>query len=1029
MVMGRRPKSTPISYLGKNSINSIKRTKIRNKVLSNQSNNGHEDADYVSSERNCVNHSDEGADSLDTNAEDGQHELCTKSNRAKLSKGRKCLKSKDVKVNGCIKRQPRGLRKRKQVLFDSGKYSSRRKNVPLEYKNVETNIDCSSNSQAPAINGSRESSLLSENECPISQNALTKNENPKTRGKRTSVPAISRRSKSGTSSSRSRDCNNSFSDKKVHHKKRGRKPKLSKLITTSLPDNDIPSVNSPKHRCALRKFASVNPSSPSQVSSASVKAADEKVMPKADDFITFLCFRNTPCLPRHLEFFNNPPWQMHDDILFDAEDGHSTMDTNYEVTGNQVCEDAHVVVERQAVSTAFTPNQSQRGRRKALSSRRSLTPSLTDNFESNPEDSSKKSKKSNRNPKICNPEIKNSAKDYENSFQKIRRKALVQSKGVPQNNLNRGMRNPLTFSRYKNLIKQDTKEIDPKECMSKTGKKRGRKKRIEIPNSDPPNSVKDIQGNDSSTMKINGACNVQKIPSHRKEKSKVTHVTKQPNSLHASQSKSSADLCPIKRKRKLKSEYLSDLDTGTNVYKNLNTKKLVKKHQSPRNSILSSETSESPPSRKKHSRNTFVVRPNGLLHADSKLSTAENILKPTCHLIGKRSTDDNSDKGPPIIESKFNNAVSPLKDDTKTNGFLEDHRMNASSSNDSTTPNKACKETIKMPPLKDDAKTNGFLEKQDMDVSSSNDSTAPKKACKESSKMDSNATLSELIPTGPCSKPVEQMFKDPFKFLEQHQEDFTKYGVYTITPPNTWRSPSSIHDDIWFSTKTQHIHRFHNRCGPSSVMMHSIRTQFERESGIKMEIPQMACCELDLPRILDVVSQQGGIQKIAKHNKWKAIADQLGLPKHYTGRVTKLEDIYLKLILPFDTLPKLEKRQIKQSIQKDGSILDNEPVEYNSSKLTSLVSFHKTACNSQELYARGVTDVNSVEESFWEIVLQGKRHIGAISGQLETSSCEPSFQNNRLKTGWNLTLLPFSQNSALRHAGPVPGKTPKHMLT
>ena len=29
-------------------------------------------------------------------------------------------------------------------------------------------------------------------------------------------------------------------------------------------------------------------------------------MPKADDFITFLCFRNTPALAKDLEFFRNP---------------------------------------------------------------------------------------------------------------------------------------------------------------------------------------------------------------------------------------------------------------------------------------------------------------------------------------------------------------------------------------------------------------------------------------------------------------------------------------------------------------------------------------------------------------------------------------------------------------------------------------------------------------------------------------------------------------------------------------------------
>jgi len=45
--------------------------------------------------------------------------------------------------------------------------------------------------------------------------------------------------------------------------------------------------------------------------------------------------------------------------------------------------------------------------------------------------------------------------------------------------------------------------------------------------------------------------------------------------------------------------------------------------------------------------------------------------------------------------------------------------------------------------------------------------------------------------------------------------------------------------------------------------------------------------------------------------KWHKIADSLCIPKAAQGRITKLQDIYYKYVLPFDILSSEEKEKIK----------------------------------------------------------------------------------------------------------------------
>lgn len=60
--------------------------------------------------------------------------------------------------------------------------------------------------------------------------------------------------------------------------------------------------------------------------------------------------------------------------------------------------------------------------------------------------------------------------------------------------------------------------------------------------------------------------------------------------------------------------------------------------------------------------------------------------------------------------------------------------------------------------------------------------------------------------------------------------------------------------------------------------------------------------EVDLPHLYQTVQSLGGLKEVIEKKKWQKVADGMKIPKSAQDRVTKLDDIYCKYLLPYDTL-------------------------------------------------------------------------------------------------------------------------------
>lgn len=60
--------------------------------------------------------------------------------------------------------------------------------------------------------------------------------------------------------------------------------------------------------------------------------------------------------------------------------------------------------------------------------------------------------------------------------------------------------------------------------------------------------------------------------------------------------------------------------------------------------------------------------------------------------------------------------------------------------------------------------------------------------------------------------------------------------------------------------------------------------------------------EIDLPRLYQTVQTLGGLKEVIEKKKWPKVSELMKIPKSTQDRLTKLDDIYCKYLLPYDTL-------------------------------------------------------------------------------------------------------------------------------
>ena len=222
-------------------------------------------------------------------------------------------------------------------------------------------------------------------------------------------------------------------------------------------------------------------------------------------------------------------------------------------------------------------------------------------------------------------------------------------------------------------------------------------------------------------------------------------------------------------------------------------------------------------------------------------------------------------------------------------------------------------------------------------------------------------------------QPSDDKLKDFFQFMEATLKERPQHLIHLKPSPN-WKCPSYVQNGLEIEVKTLHLHRLKKPTCENFMKLQCIRKQLEKDGVTMKDLPRLGLCEVDLPHLMDVVNSFGGVDSVNSDQNWRALADQLRIPKSASRRVSQLEKIYLKYILPYDLLPSSEKIKLEESVKKDQLELREIDKFSMSKKPMTLENFHRMACNALFYYCgEEDTDSKKMEIHFWKMVNEGSR--------------------------------------------------------
>lgn len=343
-------------------------------------------------------------------------------------------------------------------------------------------------------------------------------------------------------------------------------------------------------------------------------------------------------------------------------------------------------------------------------------------------------------------------------------------------------------------------------------------------------------------------------------------------------------------------------------------------------------------------------------------------------------------------------------------------------------------------------------------------SSASSSKSKRTSKQKSSETVINptnttwLPPAGSASKLVEaptfhateKDFQDPFEFFDRIRPAAEKFGLCRIVPPSSFKPDCKVSDDMRFTADNQYVHRMFHRWGPNIKEMMAIKKYLATQSISLKQPPWIGGIEVDLPRLYQSVQNCGGLMKVMEKKKWHQVADMMKIPKAAQDRVTKLDDIYCKYLLPYDTLSHDERQKLFDEVEKDwlerqqsssespDSQGDEEGEEENyieeceecvvKGRNMALNQFYRIARNTMTMWFKNPEPLpREVENEFWKHVSERNHHVCVHSGSIDSSGWGYGFpiakNNSFSKHPWNLKVLTNNSRSVLRSLGPAMGVT------
>ncbi|XP_077302327.1 jumonji, AT rich interactive domain 2 [Arctopsyche grandis] len=312
------------------------------------------------------------------------------------------------------------------------------------------------------------------------------------------------------------------------------------------------------------------------------------------------------------------------------------------------------------------------------------------------------------------------------------------------------------------------------------------------------------------------------------------------------------------------------------------------------------------------------------------------------------------------------------------------------------------------------------------------------------------------IVEAPIFQPTEKEFQDPLEFIEKISPIAARYGLCRIIPPPNFKSECKISDDMRFTPHNQYLHRMLYRWGSSSREMCAIKKYLATQSVTFKQPPNLCGIEVDLPKLYHIVQNMGGLNKVLEKKMWHRVAEEMCLPLNVHYMDIRLDEIYCKYLLPYDTLSPDERKKLFESVDQEWAKRQNrmvtraanplngietEELEYDITedveecitrgKSITLCSYARTAKNTMAMQFGKTPQPtpDEVESKFWNYVTARDSHICVSTGSIDSSVWGYGFPNAKSKNSpiskhpWNLKVLTNNSGSILRSLGPIMGVT------
>ncbi|XP_050559901.1 uncharacterized protein LOC118263878 isoform X2 [Spodoptera frugiperda] len=320
-----------------------------------------------------------------------------------------------------------------------------------------------------------------------------------------------------------------------------------------------------------------------------------------------------------------------------------------------------------------------------------------------------------------------------------------------------------------------------------------------------------------------------------------------------------------------------------------------------------------------------------------------------------------------------------------------------------------------------------------------------------------------VLHEGPVFRPTKEEFQNPLEYFMKIWDEASEFGICKIIPPPGWRPKSQSCDGIRFDVAKQYVSRMYNRWGTAMRELACIKFCASRSNGFPCSTPMIGGMEVNLPKLYHSVQRHGGLELVLNKKRWVKIGRDMNLSTSINF-LNRLDHLYSKYLLPYDSLSPTERREIfgmieKAWTRKNQRLLDRalnplraqgrlmgltdseeEPEEQSSvmnavkeaedcivrGPIMNYTRFKELAESTYSIvYGYGITRENNPmsleqkEELYWRYVVQGNEHICVATAAIDTGS-DPSRGSSR-----TLTLKDISQNkdNILRFLGAVSGLT------